>query len=416
MLPLFLAKRFYAGTRVTEQRGASRLAIRIATAGVALGLAVMIVATSVVKGFQREIADKLTGFSGHLIVLNDSCFASPQSYPIRTDSATTALIENTPGVAHVQRASQKMGVLKTDSAYQTICLKGVAPEYDTRFMQEHLEKGRFPKEQDTGGEEIVISRKQADALGLDAGSRVMAYFFENTIKMRRFQVVGIYKTGLPQFDDHFVLTNRTTVNKLNHWEDNQSSQWEIQLKNPAQMDEVQIALHRKLGTRTGHGASPYCILSVKEHPYTAGAYAWLEVLDMNVWVILALMLGVAAFTMISGLLILILERTRTIGVLKAMGASNRRLRRTFILYAAMIVVRGLVWGNAVGLGLVLAQRYFGFVHLNPENYYVDTAPVLIDGWWVAGLNAGTLLITVLAMTLPSLLVAHIQPAKAIQFE
>ena len=244
----------------------------------------------------------------------------------------------------------------------------------------------------------------------------MAYFFENTIKMRRFQVVGIYKTGLPQFDDHFVLTNRTTVNKLNHWEDNQSSQWEIRLKNPAQMDDVQIALHRKLGTCTGHGASPYCILSVKEHPYTAGAYAWLEVLDMNVWVILALMLGVAAFTMISGLLILILERTRTIGVLKAMGASNRRLRRTFILYAAMIVVRGLVWGNAVGLGLVLAQRYFGFVHLNPENYYVDTAPVLIDGWWVAGLNAGTLLITVLAMTLPSLLVAHIQPAKAIQFE
>lgn len=422
MLSLFLAKRFYAGGRTSQEQTTQRrsdgrpLAIRIATAGVALGLAVMIVATSVVKGFQQEIMEKLTGFGGHLIVLNDSCFASPQSYPIRTDSATMALIGRTQGVAHVQRVSQKMGILKTDSAYQTICLKGVAAEYDLSFLRAHLEKGNFPTGKRTGGEEIVISRQQADALGLDVGSRVMAYFFENTIKMRRFRVTGIYKTNLPQFDNFFVLTDRTTVGKLNHWREDQSSQWEIRLTDPSRMDEVQIALHRELSARGGHDASPYTILSVKEHPHTAGAYAWLEVLDMNVWVILALMLGVAAFTMVSGLLILILERTRTIGILKAMGASNGRLRRTFILYAAMIVVRGLVWGNAVGLGLVLAQRHWGLVHLDPENYYVDSAPVLIDGWWMAGLNVGTLLITVLAMIVPSLLVSHIQPAKAIQFE
>ena len=377
----------------------------------------MIISISVVKGFQQEISNKLTGFSSHLMVLNDSSFASPQSYPIVTDAQLLQQIRQTPGVAHVQRVSQKMGILKTDSAYQTISLKGIGEEYDLRFMRQHIVEGKIPKwDGKQVSNQIVISQTQAQNLGLKVGQKVYAYFFEQTIKMRRLEVVGIYNTNMPHFDRHFVLTDIATVRQLNKWAQDQSSMLEIYVNDFSNLDHVQTLIGKQINGQTDRNGSAYSTLSVKEHPYTASAFSWLEVLNLNVWVILVLMMGVAGFTMISGLLILILERTRTIGVLKAMGATGSRIRHTFIIYASLIVVKGLAWGNLIGLGLILSQQWWGWVQLDPENYYVSAAPVLINGWWILGLNVATLIVTVLSLIVPSFVIAHIQPAKAIQYE
>ena len=416
-LSLFLARRFYQSASEDKKRRASKLAIHIATAGVALGLAVMIVSICVVKGFQNEISNKLTGFSSHLTILNDSAFYSPESYPIVADSAFAAKIKAVPGVKRVQRVSMKIGILKTEDSYQSISLKGIAGDFDTTFIAQHMVAGVLPQFTDQKStNEIVISQMQADALGLRLGEKVYAYFFENTIKMRKFEIAGIYQTNLPQFDEHFVLTDLYTVNRLNRWEKDQSSCLEVHLDHFDDLDMVQIAVGRLInGTQDRYG-STYDTESIQENPETGAALSWLEVLNMNVLVILGLMTGVAGFTMISGLLILILERTRTIGVLKAMGATNTRIRLTFITYAAMIVIRGLVLGNLFGLGLVLIQKYFGVVQLDPVSYYVSEAPVLINVAWILVLNVVTLVITVLALVVPSYVISRIQPAKTIQFD
>lgn len=416
-LSLFLARRFYQSAGDDKKRRASKLAINIATAGVSLGLAVMIVSVCVVRGFQNEISSKLSGFSSHITVLNDSSFLSPDSYPIVTDSALVCQLRAIKGVHHVQRVSQKLGILKTDEAYQTISLKGIGPDYDRGFLQQSIVEGRFPDFSDRKASgKIIISRMQADALGLKVGDRVFSYFFEETIKMRRFDVAAIYQTNMPQFDEHYVLTDLYTVNRLNKWEPDQSSCLEIHLDRLDEVDRVQIAVGRMVNGLRDRNGSTYNSLSIKENPLTGAAISWLEVLNMNVLVILALMTGVAGFTMISGLLILILERTRTIGVLKAMGATNTRVRCAFLAYAAMIVVRGLLYGNLFGLGIVLAQKYFGFVRLDPASYYVAEAPVLVNVGELLALNFATLFVTVLALVLPSYVISRIQPAKTIQFD
>ena len=416
-LSLFLARRFYQTASGDQKRRASKLAINIATAGVALGLAVMIVSICVVKGFQNEISSKLTGFSSHITILNDSSLYSPESYPIVVDSAFVHKISGVSGVKHVQRVSMKLGILKTDESYQSISLKGIADDYDTTFIADHMVDGVLPHFTDQSStNKIVISQLQADVLGLKVGGRVFSYFFEETIKMRKFEIAGIYQTNLPQFDEHFVLTDLYTVNRLNKWDKDQSSCLEIHLADMDDLDNTQIQIGRLINGKEDCFGSTYESLSIKENPETGPALSWLEVLNMNVWVILGLMTGVAGFTMISGLLILILERTRTIGVLKAMGATNTRIRKTFIAYAAMIVVRGLIFGNVFGLGLVLLQQWFGLVKLDPVSYYVSEAPVLIHFSWILTLNVATLLITVMALVVPSYVISRIQPAKTIQFD
>lgn len=416
-LSLFLARRFYNSAGEDQKRSASKMAIHIATAGVALGLAVMIVSICVVRGFQNEISSKLTGFSSHITILNDSSFLTPESYPIVTDKVFVDKIKGVKGVKHVQRVSQKLGILKTNETYHAISLKGIGSDYDTSFIKENLIEGSLPNFNDEKStNKIVVSKMLADILDLKVGSKVFAYFFEETIKMRKFEIVALYETNLPQFDENFVLTDLATVNRLNKWEADQSSSLEVHIDDYNDLDITQIRIGRLINGTHDRNGSTYTSLSVKENPQTGAAVSWLEVLNMNVLVILVLMTGVAGFTMISGLLILILERTRTIGVLKAMGATNTRIRHTFITYAALIVVRGLVIGNIVGLGLVYIQQYFGVVTLDPASYYVSEAPVLVNWAWIVGLNLATLLITVLALVVPSFVISRIQPAKAIQFD
>lgn len=413
----FLARRFHGRTDHGKNRRAGRLAIHIATAGVALGLAVMIVSICVVKGYQREIKERLVGFASHIEVLDRNSLSSPESFPIVTDRHIMETVKQTPGVKHVQRVSLKMGIIKTEDAFQTIILKGVDKNYDLSFLKRQMVEGTLPDfTADSAANAIVISRKQATDLGLKTGDRVYTYFISDDIKLRRFFVAGIYETHLLQFDTYYVWTRLPVVNKLNNWQDDQSSSIELTLDDFDRLDDVQARLTRTIGMREDRTGAVYSTLSIRENPRTAPVLEWLSLLDFNVWVILTLMVGVAGFTMISGLLILILERTSTIGVLKALGAGNTRIRHTFILYAAFIVIRGLAWGNAVGIGVVLLQRYAQPFRLDPVTYYVSAVPVEIDWLWIAGLNVATLAVTVLALVVPSFVVSRIQPAKAIRFE
>lgn len=415
--PFFLARRFYNSAGCDKKRRASRLAIRIATAGVALGLAVMLISICVVKGYQREIKERLVGFASHIEILDRNSLASPESFPIVTDGTVMEMVKQMPEIGHVQRVSLKMGIIKTEDAFQTIVLKGVGKEYNLSFLKKHLVAGRIPDfTADSAANAIIISRKQADAMHLGLGDRVYTYFISDDIKLRRFRIEGIYETHLAQFDTYYIWTGQSVVNQLNNWQEDQSSSLEIALNDFSRLDEVQARLARSIGTRSDRNGANYSTLSVKENPRTAATFEWLALLDFNVWVILVLMMGVAGFTMISGLLILILERTRIIGVLKALGACNSRIRHTFILYAVLIVVRGLVWGNAIGLGIVALQNYFKPFRLDPSTYYVDAVPVEVDWTWVVGLNAATLLVTVLALVVPSFVISRIQPARAIRFE
>lgn len=415
-LSLFLARRFYSGHTNDRRRRASALAIRIATMGVALGIAVMVVSVSVVKGYQNEIRARLMGFVAPVEVLDQRSATSPESYPIETNAELVKGIKAMSGVKGVQRVSEKMGLLKTNDAFQTIMLKGVGKGYDLGYIKSQIVEGEMPdwgKASDTN--EVVISRRQAQALGLKVGSRVYAYFFSDDIRARRLRVAGIYETYISQFDNYYVWAGEGFVCQLNGWDGDQCSILEVKTDKLDDMPLVQTEINRFIVDKelTSKG---YSTMSLAENPRTSSTLEWLKLLDTNVLVILALMIGVAGFTMVSGLLILILERTRTIGVLKSLGATNKRVRHTFIIYALLIVIRGLVYGNIVGLGVVALQKYCHIVSLNPATYYVSSVPVEFDWLWLIAINAVTLFITTLALVVPSFVVSRIQPARAVRFE
>lgn len=409
---LFLASRFFR--KSGEGRKASIPAVKIATAGVAVGLAVMLISVCVVKGFQAEVSGKLTGFASHIEVLDIGSFISPEDHPIHTDSTLVHNVRSTPHVIHVQRISEKIGVLKTHDDFQSIMLKGVAEDYNTSFLASNVVEGELPRFSATkSSNQIVISRMLAERLGLKIGDKVYTYFFENTIKQRRFSITGIYDTHMKQFDEAFVLTDLHTVNRLNSWSNDYSSGLEVHLTSLDKVEETQLILANKLKTV---GTGTYNAVSVKENPRTASVLSWLSVLDLNVLVILILMICVAGITMVSGLLILILERIPTIGLLKSLGARNSRIRHTFLWFAAFILARGMFWGNLLGLGIIALQATTGIVSLNPETYYVDAVPVSFPILWILGINVATLLVTMAALVVPSYMVSRVQPAKAIRFE
>lgn len=419
MLSLFLAKRFFSGKgqRDGQAGKASASTIRIATIGIAVGLAVMLVSVCVVKGYQRQVSEKIVGFASHFEIIDINSYSSPETYPLATDPAYVSEVRKTPGAVQVQRFSQKLGILKTEDDFAGVMLKGVGEDYDLDFIRKSIVEGKLPRfsgKEPSG--EVVLSRTLAERLGLKVGDRVYSYYFSRTIKQRRFKVAALYDTHLRQFDRTFILTDLKTVNQLNNWDDCQSSGLEVRLSSSGQLKEAQEWLsHNVVGKRDrdGHVSA---VVSIRENPRTAAVLSWLDLLDSNVMLILVIMVCVAGFTMISGLLILILERTRTIGVLKALGATNTRIRHTFLWFAAFIVGRGMVFGNVAGLLIVFLQQKFRIFPLDPEKYYVDSVPVEFDWLWIAGVNVASLVVTMLSLVLPSLLVSRVQPAKSIQFD
>lgn len=394
-------------------------AVHIATAGVAVGLAVMILSVCLVKGFQGEVAAKLAGFASHIEVLDLNSQTDADNHPITADAALMDVVKKTTQAETVQRVSVKIGVMKTHDDFSGIMLKGIGKEYDKKFIRSCMVEGKFP---DFGNNadainQIVLSRQIAEMLHLKVGDKVYVYFFTNTIKQRRFEIAGIYETHLQQFDKNFVWTDLQTINQLNDWGEEQCSLLEVKLQNFDDLEERTAKLGDAVTAyKNTHQITNLSVMSIRDNPRTRPVLSWLELLDLNVMVILVIMLCVAGVTMISGLLILILERTTTIGVLKALGASNRRIRRIFLVYAGHILVRGMVIGNVFAFLLALLQSQFHLVRLDPATYYVDAVPLAYDPVWLIGINLATLLITLLTLILPAFIVSVVQPAKTIRFD
>ena len=411
--PLFIARRIYS--KNDGQRMVSKPAIRIATAGVAIGLAVMIVSVSVVFGFKHTIRDKVVGFGSHIQVGEFMTLQNADQRPVAmTDSMMTAL-RSTDGVRHVQRFAMRQGILKTDEDFLGVLFKGVGPEFDSTFIHQNIVEGSIPAFSDSSStNKLLISKSMADKLRLKSGDRIFAYFIDNGVRARRFDISGIYQTNLSQYDDAICYIDLYTAVKLNGWEPDQVSGAEVSVENFLKIGEVEEIFINKVNRQVDKYGETYSTKTIQE--LNPQLFSWLELLDLNVWIILALMVAVAAVTMISGLLIIILERTTMIGVLKALGARNKTIRHTFLWFAVFMIGRGLLIGNLLGIGLVLLQRYTGLIKLDPETYYVSTVPVEINIPLIILLNVATLLISLFILIAPSYLISHIQPAKSMRYE
>ena len=413
-LPLFIARRINGSEG--QRREVSRPAIRIATIGVAIGLAVMIITVSVVFGFKHTIRDKVVGFGSHIQVENYMAQQLSAPVPISISDSLMKVMKQLPGIRHVERYALTQGILKTDDDFLGVAFKGVGSDYDTTFLSEHIVEGEMPKFSDGQSKyPLLISRMMADKLRLKAGQKVYAYFIGNDdVRARKFTITGIYETNMTQFDQSLCFTDYNVPIRLNGWEPDQCSGAELLVDDFDQLDMVAEEVVGKVNRRTDKYGAIITSQTIREaHPHV---FQWLELLDINVWIILALMICVAGFTMISGLLIIILERTQMIGILKALGMRNKTVRHTFLWFAAFIIGRGMLVGDIIGIGLVVLQQQTGFIHLDPASYYVDTAPMELNIPIIVLLNVVTLLVSLFVLIAPSFLISHIHPARSMRYE
>ena len=394
----------------------SKPAIRIATAGVAIGLAVMIISVSVVLGFKHTIRDKVVGFGCHIQVADFMSLQTNENYPIQMGDSMVNVLKKTPGVKHVQRFANKQGILKTENDFLGVVFKGVGPEYDTTFIHQNMVEGSIPKFSDEASKnKILVSKEMANKLNIKVGQKIFSYFIDNQgLRVRRFTVEGIYQTNLKQYDQIICYTDLYTAVKLNGWEDDQTSGAEITVNDFNRVNEVEDILVHKVNRTIDKYGETYSSKTIQE--INPQIFSWLDLLDLNVWIILALMIAVAGVTMISGLLIIILERTTMIGVLKALGARNRVVRHSFMWFAVFIIGKGMLIGNIIALGLIALQSTTGIVKLDPTTYYVETVPVEYAWLPFVVINIATLIISVLVLIAPSYLISHIHPAKSMRYE
>ena len=413
-LPLFIARRINGSEG--QRREVSRPAIRIATIGVAIGLAVMIITVSVVFGFKHTIRDKVVGFGSHIQVENYMAQQLSAPVPISISDSLMKVMKQLPGIRHVERYALTQGILKTDDDFLGVAFKGVGSDYDTTFLSEHIVEGKMPKFSDGQSKyPLLISRMMADKLQLKAGEKVYAYFIGNDdVRARKFTITGIYETNMTQFDQLLCFTDYNVPIRLNGWEPDQCSGAELLVDDFDQLEQVAEEVVAKVNRQTDKYGAIITSQTIREaHPHV---FQWLELLDINVWIILALMICVAGFTMISGLLIIILERTQMIGILKALGMRNKTVRHTFLWFAAFIIGRGMLVGDIIGIGLVVLQQQTGFIHLDPASYYVDTAPMELNIPIIVLLNVVTLLVSLFVLIAPSFLISHIHPARSMRYE
>lgn len=410
----YMARRLY-GEKGTNRR-ASRSAIFIATVGVALGIAVMVIAISVVLGFKREVQDKVTGIGAHIQILNYMTLNTPEYQPIAVGPHIMKALRKMPEVANVHLFCQKTGMLKTEDGFQGVAFRGINADYDLSFLRSCLLEGEldtpFSSDKQTG--RLLVSKLLADQLNLSVGDRVYAYFFDERLRARRFTVSAIYATHISEYDSKLVFCDYRTTHQLLGFEDNQSSGVEVTVSDMDAIPVTSLHISDLVGGRQDPYGAYFTTPTIREtFPHI---FAWLDLLDLNVIVILLLMVAVAGFTTISGLLIIILERTQFIGVMKALGASNTSLRHLFLYWAILIVGRGMLLGNVIGISLCWLQSHFHIIGLDAATYYVSYVPILIHWEWVVIVNLATFLIATLALLLPSLVVSNIHPARSICFE
>ena len=412
--PLFIARRIYGNHH--NERKVSRPAIVIAVAGIAIGLMVMIVSISVVLGFKHSIQNKVIGFGSHIQVTNFMSQMSANDYPIVIDDSMMNVIKKMPGVKHVERYAYKQGILKTDNDFLGVTFKGVGQEFDSTFIHHSMVEGSIPMFSDSvSSNRILISKIMADKLNLKCGEKIFAYFIDQSgVRMRRLTIQGIYQTNLNQYDESICFADLYTVVKLNGWNADQTSGAEVSLTDFNKLDQTEKNFIKTVNRTTDKYGETYASQTIRDA--NPQIFNWLDLLDVNVVIIIVLMIAVSAVTMISGLLIIILECTNMIGVMKALGSTNTSIRHIFLWFSTFVIGRGLLIGNAVALALIFLQNQFKIFKLDPSVYYISAVPVEVNLPLFLALNVLTFALCVLMLVAPSYLISKISPTKSIRYE
>ncbi len=406
---------FFVTKRIlhNKERSFSRLIIGIARVAIALSLAVMIISTSLVNGFRSTISDKVYGFWGHVNIAKQSLRNSFDDEPIPRKQEFVEEVQKISGVTGMQVYARKAAIIRTKTDIEGIILKGIGADFDWEQFDKFMLDGKGITLTDSlVSRGMVISRSTADRLNFVIGDSVLIHIIDQKENgdyeqmYRKLRINGIYNTGLEEFDKLFVLVDIRHIQRLNNWQADQIGGYEVFVDDPEKTGEIEKLVDKK--------ADPFWDVQTIQQ-IIPSVFDWLNLQKVNEWIILTLMILVALINMVTSLLILILERTNMIGVLKALGSNNASIRKIFLLNASNIILRGMLWGNLVGLGLCILQQQFGFIKLPEESYYVSTAPVQINILWVLAINAGTFIISLVFLIIPSLLVAKIQPIKAIRF-
>jgi len=412
-LPYFIAQRLIKGRRVGTSF--SRPINIIAVTGIALGLAVMILAVSILTGFKQQIRDKIVGFGSNIQILNYDSNYSLETIPISDTQSFIPKIKQMPGIRHIQVFATKAGIIKTTDAIQGVVLKGIGSDFDWRFFKSNIVDGSVFTVTDTGRtNQVIISKKISDMLRLKTGDSFAMYFVQDPPRSRKFTISGIYETSLEDFDKMYVFCDIGHIKRLNGWDNDQVSGFEIFINDFDKLDEMTLAVRDVIGYRLLENETKLKATNIRvKYPQI---FDWLNFQDMNVIIIITLMLLVAGFNMISGLLILILEKTNMIGIFKALGSENGTIRQIFLYQAAYLIAKGLFWGNVIGIGLAFIQLKTGLITLDPTSYYIKTVPVNLQLSHILLLNAGTMAAIILMLLIPSQLISRIVPVKAIKYD
>lgn len=374
----------------------------------------MILSVAIVTGFKSEIKNKVIGFAAHIQISNLDNNSTFETKPIQSNFPEYFQLTNIPEIIHIQPFASKPGIIKTTESLQGIILRGVDKKFDWQFFNEYMVDGQNFYVNDTSKvDDIILSKYLSDLLKLKIGDNVYMHFVQEPPRMRKFKLRGIYKTGMVEFDRFIVLCDIKHAQKLNNWNNTQISGYDIFLANSFDLQNTVNKIRELISNRPNSKGNMMLVEGITERfPII---FDWLELIDVNVKLILILMLIVAGFNMASGLLVLILENTNFIGVLKALGTSNWVIQKIFLHQAVYIILRGMMWGNIIALIFIFLQTYWKIIPLNPDMYFIDNVPVDLRLWhWVA-LNIGTFVLTVLIMIIPSYLITRISPIKAIRF-
>lgn len=411
--PYFIAKRL-----IKDRKGEtsfSRPINVIAITGIALGLAVMILAISILTGFKQEIRNKVAGFGSHIQVINFDSNISFETAPVSAEQDFIDKVAKVPGIRHIQVFATKAGIIQANENIQGVVLKGVGSDYDWNFFASNLVEGEvFTVSDSVTTNSVVVSKKICDLLGLKTGDSFAMHFVQEPPRVRRFTISGIYETSLEEFDRIYVFGDIGHIRRLNGWEENQVSGFEIIIDNFRDLEYLTWVVRDAIGYQITEDDERLKVSNIRlRFPQI---FDWLNFQDLNVIIIIVLMLIVAGFNMISGLLILILEKTNMIGILKAVGAGDNLISKAFLYQAAWLTGKGLFWGNLIGIGLAWVQRSTGFISLDPASYYLSTVPINLDPLHIIILNAGTMTAILIMLLIPARLIARITPVKAIRYD
>ncbi|HEY5470794.1 MAG TPA: ABC transporter permease [Bacteroidales bacterium] len=412
-LPYFIAQRLIKGRR--EETSFSRPINVIAIIGIAMGLAVMILAVAILTGFKKQIREKVVGFGSNIQITNFDSNISFETTPISDSQEFISKIKQIPGITHLQVFATKAGIIKTDEDIQGVVLKGIGSDFEWSYFKSNIIDGKVFTVSDTGRtDKVIISKKVSDMLRLKTGDSFVMHFIQDPPRFRKFTISGIYETSLEEFDKIYVFCDIGQIRRLNGWKDDQVSGFEIFIDDFDHLDAMTLAVRDAIGYKITEEETKFKVTNIRtKYPQI---FDWLNFQDVNVIIIIILMLVVAGFNMISGLLILILEKTNMIGVLKALGSEDLIIRRVFLYQAAYLIGKGLLWGNLIGIGLAYIQLKTGIITLDPSSYYIKTVPVNLELTHILLLNAGTMAAIIIMLLVPSQLITRITPVKAIKYD